>query len=112
MAKRDTNKHRIIREDDAVAFLDEFGRPIDDARSGSGMPQFLGREFVRAATSGEAHIAEGMDEILPEEAGGPFIETSAAEEFGSLRAYDPTLGDEVEATPTSSAPPVVRPRRR
>lgn len=109
MPKRHAYK---IREDDALAFLDEFGRPFEDATTGSGMPQFLGREFVLAATSGEAHMAEGMDEILSEEVGGPFIETSASEEFGSLLSFDPSLGDEVEAMPTSSAPPVVRPRRR
>lgn len=41
----------------------------------------LGEEFVAAATSGEEPDDERLDESVPEEVGGPFIETSAAEEL-------------------------------
>lgn len=41
----------------------------------------LGREFLESATSGQESTAELRDEEVPEERGGPFIETEADEEF-------------------------------
>ncbi len=106
---------RRIREDDALAFLDEQGNPIGDGHAPRlGMPQFLAREFLRGATSGEGPVAESLDEVLTEELGGPFVESSAAAEFGPTvsGSEDPSLGDEFEATPTAGAPLVVKWRRK
>jgi hypothetical protein len=44
----------------------------------------LGEEFVESATSGEQAAEDIRDAELPEESGGPFVETTAKTEF----AYD------------------------
>lgn len=41
----------------------------------------LGEAFVQSATSGEEAEPERHDRILPEEIGGPFVPSSASEEF-------------------------------
>jgi hypothetical protein len=38
---------------------------------------------LQAATSGEDATEEAGDEVVPEELGGPFVETSGSEEFAS-----------------------------
>ncbi len=43
--------------------------------------EMLGEEYVRAVTSGEEQGVELRDEEVPEEEGGPFIETSPRKEF-------------------------------
>jgi hypothetical protein len=42
----------------------------------------LGEESVEAATSGQSPAEENLNEEVPEETGGPFVETSADEETG------------------------------
>lgn len=55
-------------------------------RDGSGrdddLAELLGEEYVRSVTSGEEQGVELRDEAVPEEDGGPFVETSANKEFG------------------------------
>ena len=41
----------------------------------------LAEEFVTAATSGEEPDGEKLDESVPEDIGGPFVETRASEEM-------------------------------
>jgi hypothetical protein len=41
----------------------------------------LGEEFVESATSGEQAAEDMRDKEVPEESGGPFVETSGASEF-------------------------------
>jgi hypothetical protein len=41
----------------------------------------LGEEFVESATSGEQAAEDMRDEEVPEESGGPFVETSGNSEF-------------------------------
>ena len=41
------------------------------------------RTTWQAATSGEDPAEEAGDEVVPEELGGPFVETSASEEFAT-----------------------------
>jgi hypothetical protein len=68
------------RSDDANAFLpDPDGGP---AKSPEDLSESLAEEFVEAATSGEDLSDERLDATVPEEVGGPFVETSAAEELG------------------------------
>ena len=68
------------RSDDAKAFLpdpDERGwRPVRDD-----LAETLGEGFVAAATTGENVEDETLDQIVPEEIGGPFIETRDTQEF-------------------------------
>jgi hypothetical protein len=72
--------HRHERTDDAHAFVRDpsegRGGPVGDDLS-----ERLGEEFVEAATSGEAPDDEKFDESVTEDIGGPFVETSAAEEL-------------------------------
>lgn len=72
-------------------------------RDGSGrdddLAEMLGEEYVRAVTSGEEQGVEMRDAPVPEEEGGPFVETSAAREF----ANGPDDG-EPEALPTTHRP--------
>jgi hypothetical protein len=77
------------RPDDANAFLpDPDGGP---ARSPEDLSETLAEEFVHAATSGEDRDEEMLDATVPEEIGGPFIETSAEEELaGSVDDLNPS----------------------
>ena len=66
------------RYDDANAFMpDPEGGP---ARIEDDLAEGLAEEFIQAATRG-SDDDEALEGIVPEELGGPFIETSAAEEF-------------------------------
>jgi hypothetical protein len=61
-------------KDDDRAFLP---RP----RSAEEVSEELGENFVASATSGEAAQPELADSETDEELGGPFVETTAGEEF-------------------------------
>jgi hypothetical protein len=70
---------RRTRTDDGTAFMpDPEGGPaiIDDS-----LAENLAEEFLESATRGDDAVEEAMEEVVPEELGGPFIETSAADEF-------------------------------
>jgi hypothetical protein len=71
----------------------------DDPGRDDDLAEMLGEEFVRSVTSGEEQGVELRDEAVPEEEGGPFVETSASREFGH-DADD----SEVEPLPTTRAP--------
>ena len=67
------------RSDTADAFLPDPGDgPVaftDD------LAEMRGEGFLRSATSGEDLEEEASDEVVPEELGGPFLETNASDEF-------------------------------
>ena len=66
------------RSDDANAFMPD---PEDGpARIRDDLAENLAEDYVQAATQG-MEVEEDHDQIVPEELGGPFVETSAAEEF-------------------------------
>ena len=71
---------RAGRTDTADAFLPD---PQDGgvARTDDDLAENLAEDFLRSATSGEDAEDETMDEVVTEEYGGPFVETSASEEF-------------------------------
>jgi hypothetical protein len=72
----------VARSDDADAFIpDPGGGPavVDDD-----LAESLAEEFVEDATSGQDPDEQLLDGAVPEEIGGPFVETTAAEEL----AYD------------------------
>lgn len=72
---------RHERSDDGNAFIpDPEGGP---AHTPDDLAESLAEDFLQAATSGEDVAEESGDEVVPEELGGPFIETSASEEFAS-----------------------------
>jgi len=66
------------RSDDANAFMPD---PEDGpARIRDDLAENLAEDYLQAATQG-MEVEEDHDQIVPEEFGGPFVETSAAEEF-------------------------------
>jgi hypothetical protein len=52
------------------------------ARIRDDLAESLAEEFIQAATRG-SDDDEALDGVVPEELGGPFVETSAAEEFAN-----------------------------
>jgi hypothetical protein len=46
-------------------------------------------DFVRAATTGQELADESADALAEEEFGGPFVQTSATEEFGEFSSVPP-----------------------
>src|ERR1044071_479953 len=66
------------RSDDGNAFMPDPGD--GPARIHDDLAENLAEDYVQAATQG-MEVEEDHDQIVPEELGGPFVETSAAEEF-------------------------------
>jgi hypothetical protein len=54
---------------------------IERPRSKDDLAENFGEEFVESATSGENAEEEILDRAVPEERGGPFVETTAGTEF-------------------------------
>ena len=65
---------RQSKPDDERAFL---SRP----RSADALAEQMGETVVHTATSGEYDVEDVIDQKVPEEDGGPFVETSGDEEF-------------------------------
>lgn len=84
------------RSDDANAFMpDPEGGP---ARIDDDLAENLAEEFLQGATQG-TDAEEDLDQVVPEEIGGPFIETSAAEEFAHDTDESNPLDAEAEPLP-------------
>lgn len=66
--------HAFKSKEDAAAFL--RGRSKDDP-----LAEELGKEFVETVTSGEDEGTEVRDSDNVEEIGGPFVSTTAGQEF-------------------------------
>jgi hypothetical protein len=64
------------KETDPHAFLDGPRSPNDD------LAEERGESVVEKATTGEDGAEESLDQVVPEEEGGPFVETTGATEFG------------------------------
>ena len=78
------------RSDDGNAFMPD---PEDGpARIRDDLAENLAEDYVLAATQGP-EVEEDLDQIVPEEFGGPFVETTAAEEF----AHDTDEANPVDA---------------
>jgi hypothetical protein len=75
----DDEPHARGRPDDGNAFIpDPEGGP---ARASDDLAESLAEEYLNSATRGNETAEEALDDVVPEEIGGPFVETSAAEEF-------------------------------
>jgi hypothetical protein len=100
--------HRHQRSDDANAFMpDPEGGP---ARIHDDLAEGMAEDFLQAATSGEDVTEEAMDEMVAEELGGPFVETSAMEEFATGTDESNPPDAEREPLPLTSAGIVGVPR--
>jgi hypothetical protein len=64
-----------IEEKDAPAFLDGPRSPNDD------FAEELGEEVVEKATTGEDAGEDALNQVVPEEDGGPFVESTGGQEF-------------------------------
>ena len=86
------------RAHDGDAFIRE-----SEAQTGSreDLSELLGEEFLRSATSGDDVAEDDRDAVVPEEMGGPFLESEAGEEFG--RTVSGIPGDEIEERGAESA---------
>ena len=70
-----------VRSDDGTAFMpDPESGP---ARIPDDLAESLAEDFLEAATRGEEVAEDVREQIVPEELGGPFLETSALEEFAN-----------------------------
>lgn len=77
--------------------LARSGPPADEGqsfltgpRSGDDLAEELGEGFVESATTGEYEGEETHEQVVDEESGGPFVETSGATEFaGGTDASNP-----------------------
>lgn len=70
-----------VRADSALAFLPvPEGRPM---RSSDDLAEQLGEAFVEAATTGEEAASAHEEQVAPEEIGGPFVETTAGDEYAT-----------------------------
>jgi hypothetical protein len=71
----DLRRQSGVEEKDPRAFLDGPRSPNDD------LAEERGEEVVEKATTGEDAGEESLDQVVPEEDGGPFVETSGTQEF-------------------------------
>ncbi len=67
------------RSDTADAFLPDPGDgPV---RVDDDLAEALAEDYLTAATSGDDSQNQRLDEVVPEDLGGPFVESSASDEF-------------------------------
>jgi hypothetical protein len=99
------------RSDSADAFIpdpEEHAGQLDDD-----LAENLAENFVRAATTGESDAEdERHDQIVPEEFGGPFLETSASDEFANTIDDMNPEDAEAEALPSAVGDLSQEPRQR
>jgi hypothetical protein len=72
-------------------------------RTGDELGEELGEAFVQSATSGEDAEMDRQDRVTSEEQGGPFVRSSAAEEFASGTDASNVAGATREPFPKTSA---------
>lgn len=67
-------------DDDAPENMHAF---LKAARTTEPLAQEMGENFLETITSGEEREPERRDQITPDEVGGPFVVTTAGEEFAT-----------------------------
>jgi hypothetical protein len=110
VSRRDVDMERVMRADSADAFIrhpdDGGGMRIDDD-----LAETLAEEFVHSATSGEDQTEAALDQMVPEEIGGPFVETAAEEEFADGVDESNPADAEQEAMPRAVGGLAARPKQ-
>jgi len=82
------SKLKQERSDGGDAFIPESAQIYGTS---DGVAELMGEQYLRGA-SGDECEEDTRDEEVPEELGGPFVESRPEEEFGSTRkAEDPSL---------------------
>jgi hypothetical protein len=74
---------------------------VRGSKSSDPLAEELGEDFVKTALSGEDSGEETQDQVVPEEDGGPFVETSGKTEFGRRTDASNPRGAKREPFPTS-----------
>jgi hypothetical protein len=74
---------------------------VDEPRTQDDLAEGLGEEFVHSATSGENEGEDTLDQVVPEEEGGPFVESSGGTEFASGTDASNPKGAKPEPFPTT-----------
>lgn len=96
---------RRLRSDDADAFIrDPDSGPTTTSDD---LADALGRDFVTSATTGEDAADEDLDQEVPEDIGGPFLESEASREYDPHPDASNPPDSTREALPTAmgSGPP-------
>jgi hypothetical protein len=94
------------RSDEGRAFLpDPYDGAGAPARAADTLAETLAEEFVASATNAEEMTEDDRDRLTPEEVGGPFTETSGAEEFASGTDASNPADAEREPFPTVTRHP-------
>jgi hypothetical protein len=70
-----------LREKSGQRFRDDDKAFVSKPSSNDPLGEEMGEAVVRHATSGNGDQMEELDSVVPEESGGPFVTTTAAEEF-------------------------------
>ncbi len=86
------SSHTPTRDDEAAFRLGPPGREDD-------LAELLGEAYVQSVTSGSPAAEDFRDELLTEEEGGPYVETSAEDE----------MIDDIDDTNVADAEPAERP---
>jgi hypothetical protein len=71
----------LLRESGRSRTPDDDRAFLNGPHSSDSLAEQLGEEFLQTATSGEYEAEDVLDQVVPEENGGPFVETSASTEF-------------------------------
>ena len=107
------SSHAHRRADHADAFIpdpSEMGGGRGVSRISDDLAESLAEDFVRSALSGDAED-EGHEGFVEEEIGGPFVETTALEEFGMLADASNPEDATVEPLPLAVGELVQSPRK-
>ena len=107
--RQDVDMDRVLRADSADAFIrhpDEGGGMSTE----DDLAETLAEEFVRTATSGEDQTEDALDQMVPEDIGGPFVETGGDEEFADGVDESNPADAEPEAMPRAVGNLAARPR--
>jgi hypothetical protein len=109
--KKNPHHHRLppskrheVPEDERVERDGEPGQVFVGADTEDEEAQQLGEEFVRSVTSGEEAESEMEEEAQVEEQGGPFVITTARQEFAYDSDESNPPGTEREPFPRVSLP--------
>jgi hypothetical protein len=89
----------LRRTDGGDAFIRDPGD--GPAVTSDDLAESLAEGYLRSATSGEDLTDEILDQVVPEEIGGPFVETSAADEFAG--GTDGSNPEDADAEPLPRA---------
>jgi hypothetical protein len=97
------------RTDSGDAFFPDPGE--GPARTRDALAEELAEDFLSSATSGEPSLLEARDNEVTDETGGPFITTTAKQEFAKGTDASNPRGAKKEAFPTANAQPSTKKQR-